>query len=111
MGSAVPGILSVDEGVDVFSVGVAVGEHYLDVLTFQMDRRVERSLADVFVHEVQQTVFGLVRSAVKNKCKTLLEVRIVLDHRFDKVEIEAVLAEHHLVREEFYECAVLLLRL
>ena len=111
MGASVAGVLAVDKRADVFAVGVAVGENYLNVIAFQMDRRVERSLADVFVHEVQQTVFGLVWGAVENKCKTLLEVRIVLDHSLDKVEIEAVLAEHHLVREEFYECAVLLLRL
>ena len=109
MGSSVPGVLTVDEGVYVFPVGIAVGKDYFYVLTLQMYRWVERSLAEIFCDEVQQTVFGLVGTAVQNYSESLFEIGVVLHHGFHIVQVEGVLAEHLLVREEFDQGAVLLL--
>ena len=91
----------------VFPVCIAVGKYDFYVFSFQMDGRVERSLAEILSDEVEQTVFGLVGTAVQNYSESLFEVGVVLNHRLYIVHIEGVLTEHLLVREELYKGSVL----
>ena len=108
VGASVPCVLAVDEGTDVLAVGVAVGDDYLYVVALQVDGRIQRSLAEVLVHEVEEAVLGLVRGAVEHEREAPLQVGVVADHRLHVVHMVLVLAEHHRVRSEFHERAVLL---
>ena len=109
MGTSVTGVLTVHEGRNVLAVGVAVAEHDFDVLTFEVNGWIEGFLAQVFVHQVKKAVFRFVGNAVEDQREAFLEVGVVLDHSLDIVEIEGEVVEHHRVRGEPDQRAVLLL--
>ena len=56
VGASVPGVLAIDKRSNIFAVRIAVAENYLDVFSFEVDRRIERFLAEVFVDQVEQSV-------------------------------------------------------
>ena len=107
VGTSVPRILSVDERRYVLSVGIAVGNHDFDVLVLKVDRLIQRSFRHILADEVEETVLRLVCSSVEYQRKSLLEVGIVLDHRFHDVHVELVCSEHLGVRSEYHEGTVL----
>ena len=100
MGAAVTGVLAVDKGGYVFPVAVAMGKHNLNVFSLQVDQGIERGLAHVLRHQVQQAVFTLVRGAVEYQREAFLEVGIVLDHGLHKFHVEGIVVEQFLVRGE-----------
>ena len=107
MGASVAGILSIDKRVDVLAVAVAVGEDYFNVFSLEVNRRIFRLLRHSFIDKVQQTIVRFVGCAVQDKCKTSLEIRVVLYHCLDKIHVVRVVAEHLGIRCEFHECSVL----
>ncbi len=108
MRSSVTGVLSVDERGDVLTVGVAVCQHYLDILTHKVDRLVKRGLADGVSDEVKEAVLGFVCRSVQDKSQPFLEIGVVLDHRLDVVHVELEVTEHRAVRGEDHKSSVLL---
>ena len=72
VGTAVARILAIHKGRNVLSVGISVGDYYFDVFALQMYRRIERSLAQVLLHQVGKSVFGFVVRAVQSKGKSFL---------------------------------------
>ena len=57
-----------------------MSENYLNVSTFQMNRRIYGLLCKPLVDEVEKTVLGLVFHAVENQRETPLEIGVVLHH-------------------------------
>ena len=107
VGASVACILAVDKRVDVLAVAVAVGEDYFNVFSLEVNRRIFRLLRHPFIDKVQQTVVRFVGGSVQDKCKTSLEIGVVLYHCLDEVHVEGVVAEHLRVRRELHERAVL----
>ena len=111
MGSSVPGVLAVHEGGYVLAVALAVGEHYLYVLSYEVDGLVAGSLGQGIVHQVQESVLGFIDRTVQVEAQSLLEIGVVLDHSLHILQIVVVVHEHKLIRGEAHQGAVLLLRL
>ena len=111
MGAAVAGVLAVDEGGDVLSIALAVGQDDLDVVALEVDQRVERGLRHVLGDEVEKAVFRFICYSVEDEGQPLLQVGVVFHHRLHEVHVVGVVAENEVIGDETDECAVLFGRL
>lgn len=93
-------MLTVDEGVILFSVLSGVSEGDFDVFSFQVDDGIEAGCRHVVVQQVYQTVARQDAVTVVNDGESRVEVRIVTQHGLDKFGLEAVVDEQRIVRFE-----------
>ena len=73
-----------------------------------MYERIQRSLAHVLRHKVQEAVLALIGNAVEHERKTLFQIRIVLDHALHEFHVEGVVVELLFVGGEAYQGTVFL---
>ena len=101
--TALGGVLSVDETVQVFAVFIIVRYGDLDVLPFQVNDRVsDLILIGLARQQVQQTVLAHELLAIVVDGQTCVQVAIIPDLIFEIIRDEMVVAEHGLVRLEEY---------
>ena len=105
-------MLAVDEGEVLLAVVGAVGEGDFDVLSLEVDDRVERLAAELLLEQVLQAVLRLEGLAVEREREAAVQEGVVPEHVLDELgpELE-VLAEEHLVGGELDEGAVALVGL
>jgi hypothetical protein len=90
----------------------AVGERHLDVLTLEVDDRVERLAAEVLGSRSEQAVLGLERLAVEREGEPAVEEGVFPEHVLDELGPEPeILPKQLLVGRELDDRAVALARL
>ena len=106
VGAAHCRVLAVDEGVIFLAVVRAVSERDLDVFTLQMDDRVERLAAEIFLEQVLEAVFRTEGFSIQGEREPAIEEGVVPKHVLDEFEAELeILPEQSLVRRELHERA------
>ena len=108
MGASQGGVLSVDKGVVLLSVLVAVGEGYLYVLALQVDDVVERVAGHAVGQQVAQSVAAEDAVAVEENGEAGVEIGVVAEHGFYELLPEGVVLEKRVVGLEEDIRAVLL---
>ena len=57
--------LTIHESIIIFSVLIAVSQGKFDILTLQMNNRIDRILVEILLQKVIKTVFGKILFTVK----------------------------------------------
>ena len=102
MRSSLRGILSVDERIVALAISRTVCYYHLYILTRQMDRRIERLLRQVVVHQIEQAVLRDIFAAVERDLEAEVQIGVVAHHLLHEVHVVGVLAEDLLVYTEAY---------
>ena len=100
VGTAQDGVLAVYKGMYILAVLVAVGHHYLDVLSGNVDGRIERLLVYIVVQQVQQAVGRFVCLLVVVDGEADIQVGVILDHLHHVLFVEGVALEYLVVGSE-----------
>ena len=99
-------VLSVDERIVRLAVAVPVRDRHLDVGPRQVNRRIERLLAQILVEQIQQAVARHEGLPVDADRQPGVQVGVVADHRLDVLHVVGVLAEYAPVGHERHARAV-----
>ena len=100
MRSALRRMLTVDERVVGFAVAVPVRDDHFDVLSAEVNGRVERLFAEVFLQQVEQPVFRDERLPVDPDRQPGVQVSVVAYHRLHVFHVKVVAAENAFVGME-----------
>ena len=106
VGAAVGCILPVDERIKCFAVVERVGKDKFDFIAPVVERRIHLFVAQIFLQQIEQAVFGNVFGAVVIELQPGVEIGVVFDPFFDEFVVEIVPAENLFVGFEFDESAV-----
>ena len=107
MRSTLRGMLSIDKRVVFFAILVGMCKGYLDVFSYNMNYRIQAIVGHIVVQQVFKSVAALYPSSVIHYGKSGIEIRIVSQHRFHNLSMEAVILEESVVGFEEYVCTVL----
>ena len=93
MGTALRGVLSVDERVVFLAILVGMRKGYLNVFALHVDDRVEAVVGHVVGEQVFQTVARKDAAAIEDDGQSGVQIGIVTEHRFHDVIVELVVLE------------------
>ena len=110
MRPALSGVLPIDKRIVAFVISVSVSHRHLDIFALEVNRRVEEVAPDTFGQQVEQPVFRDIRHPVEPYHQSGIEVGVVSNHRFDVLEIVAVIAKYHGIGHKLHPCTVLFAR-
>ena len=102
-------VLTIDKRVVALAITRAVSDNHVDILTRKVDRRIQRILREVVVHEVQKTILRHVLLTIEDNLQAEVKVCIVTHQLLDIVHIVAVLAENLLIDAEADKGTILLI--
>src|SRR5262249_12986438 len=106
------GVLAVDEREILLAVVPAVRERDFDVVTLEMDDRIEGLAAQILLQKILQSVLGLERLAIERERESAVQERVVPQHVLDELGAEPeVLTEELIVGSELHQRAVALVAL
>jgi len=88
------GMLTVDKRVVLLAILVGVSNRHLDVIALEMDYRIERVHGHVLLQQVYQTVPRHVAVTVEHDGQAGVEVGVILEHLFDELVAEGIVAEN-----------------
>ncbi len=106
VGASLRGVLSVGKGHDAFPGFVGVGDHHFNILSCQMDGRIQRFFGHAFQDQVQQPVFGNVFIPVELHFQAFVQVGIMPHHFLYKFRIDGVIGKQSGIRNEPDQCPV-----
>ena len=93
MGTALRGMLAVDEGIVLLAILVGMGEGYLDVVALQMDNGVQGIVRHAVLQQVFQPVTRQDATTVIHDGQAGIQVGVVAQHVLDDVVLELVVLE------------------
>ena len=97
VGTALCGVLTIDEGMVFLTILVGMGEGYLDVLTLHVYDGIEAIGCHVVGEQILQTVTTGYAPAVVHDDEPLVEVGVVAQHRLHDVVVELIVTEEFVV--------------
>ena len=109
MGTSVRCELAIYEGEIVLAVVVGMGEGCLQLVALEVDDVVMDIVANLALQKVIQTFLGIEGLLVECEGESLVQVGVVPQPLFYKIEVEGILAEKLLVRHKLDEYTVALL--
>ena len=110
MGTALDGVLAVDERVVLLTVLVGMGEGDFNVLTLQVDNGIEGIAGHTVLQQIFQTMTGDDATAIIHDGQARVQVSIVAEHILHDLIVVGVVLEEGIVWFEEDVCAVLILR-
>ena len=110
VGTALCGVLTVDEAVVFLAILVGMGEGDLDVLAHDVDDGVEFRRRHVVLQQVFQAVAALDAPPVVHDGESGVEVGIVAEHGLYELFVELVVFEQRVVGAEEDVSSVFILR-
>ena len=111
MGTALRRMLTIDEGMVFLTVLVSMSEGYLDILTLEMDDRIESVIGHTVIQQVLESMTGENAPVIIHNGKTCIQIGIVTEHILHDIILEPVVQEKCIVRLKKDECAVFVLRI
>ena len=109
MGSALCGMLTVYKRVVLLTILVGMREGNLDILTFQMDNRVEGIVGHAVLQQILQTMPREDAPIVIHDGESRIQIGIVTEHILHDVILELIVQEQGVIGLEEDICAVLVL--
>ncbi len=97
MGTALGGMLTIDEGIVLLSILVGMGESYLDVLALHVNNLVEALVGHIVLQEVLQAMTAQDTATIVHDGKPRVQVSIVAKHRLHDVIVETIVLEERIV--------------
>ena len=97
VGTALSGVLAVDERVVFLSILVGMGEGNLYILADDMHDGIESVVGHIVIEKVLQSVAALYPASVVHDGKTGIEVSIVAQHGFHNLVVEGIVLEEGVV--------------
>ena len=109
VGTALCGMLSVDERIVLLAVLIGMGEGYLDVLAFEMNDGIKTVVSHAVIQQILQTMTGENTATIIHDGESCVQVGIVAEHVLHDVILELIVEEERIVRLEEDIGAVLVL--
>ncbi len=103
------GMLTIDERIVFLAVLLGVSECYFDIIAAQVAYRIQGIVIHAVVQQIAQSVTRQNTATVEHYGKTRIQIRIVSQHRLDKLASELVVLEQCGIRLKEYVCTVLVL--
>ena len=110
MGSALNGVLAIDEGIILLAILVGVREGNLDVVPLEMDDGIEGIAGHTVLQQILQTSAGEDATAVVHNGQPRIQVSIVAEHILHDLIVIGIVLEERIVRLEENVGTVLILR-
>ena len=111
MGATLCGVLSVYERVILLAILVGMGEGNLDIVTLQMDDRIERVVRHTILQQVFESMTTEDATPVIHNGQARIQIGVVTEHVLDNVVLEPIIPEQRVVGFEIDVRAVLVLRI
>ena len=97
MGTALCGMLTIDKRVVFLTILIGVRKGHFDILTFQMDNRIEWVVGHAVLQQVFQAVTTENASPIIHNGQSCIQVGIVTQHVLHDVVVERILLEQRIV--------------
>ena len=110
VGTALRGVLAVDERVVLLAILVGMGKGYLNVIALQVDDGVQRIVGHAVLEQVLQTMTAEDAAAVVHHVQSRVQVGIVTQHIFHDFIVKPVVLELRVVRFKINIGTILVLR-
>ena len=111
MGTALSGMLTIDEGIVFLTILIGMGEGNLDILAFQVDYRIKSVVGHTIVQQIFQSMTRQDTPIVIHNGKACIQVGIVAEHILHDIILELIVLEQGIIGLKEDECAVLILRI
>ena len=109
MGSALRGMLAIDERIIFFAILVGMGEGNLDIIALQMDDGIEGIAGHTVFQQILQTMTRENATTIIHDDQSRIQIGIVAQHVFHNLIVELIVVEHRCVGLEIDIGAVLIL--
>ena len=109
MSTALGGVLAIHERVILLAVLVGMGKGDLDILTLEMDDRIEAVVGHPVVEQILQSVTGEDATTIIHDGQACIQIGIVAEHILHDIILEAIVQEKRIVGLEEDVGAVLVL--
>ena len=109
MGTALRRMLTIDEGMVFLTVLVGMSEGNLNILTLEMDNRIESVIGHTVIQQVLESMTGENAPVIIHNGKTCIQIGIVTEHILHDIILKLIVEEECVVGFEEDEGSIFIL--